>query len=68
MKLHLLFTSLALAVAAAEPDFGPYRLRTGDDAVWPPVERAYGGKIFKITEGKTWPRTSHATHVTEFKV
>lgn len=22
----------------------------------------------KITEGKTWPRTSHATHLTEFQV
>jgi uncharacterized PurR-regulated membrane protein YhhQ (DUF165 family) len=30
-------------VAALEADYGPYRLRQGGDAVWPPVERAYGG-------------------------
>ncbi len=31
-------------MAALEADEGPYRLRHGDDAVWPPRERAYGGE------------------------
>ena len=25
-------------------------------------------KNSKITEGKNWPRTSHATHVSEFRI
>ena len=25
-------------------------------------------KNSKVTEGKTWPRTAHATHVTEFRI
>ena len=25
-------------------------------------------KNSKITEGKTWPRTQHATHVSEFRI
>lgn len=29
---------------ALEADEGPYRLRRGGDAVWPPRERAYGGE------------------------
>lgn len=32
-------------VAALEADVGPYRLHRGDDAVWPPKARAYGGEI-----------------------
>ena len=46
--------SANLPVAAAEPDFGPYRLRTGDDAVWPPVERAYGGKVETLWRRWSW--------------
>jgi queuosine precursor transporter len=30
---------------AFELDVGPYRLRRGCDAVWPPKQRAYGGEI-----------------------
>jgi queuosine precursor transporter len=30
---------------ALEVDEGPYRLRRGSDAAWPPKERAYGGEI-----------------------
>jgi len=33
-----------LPMAALEADVGPYRLRRGSDAVWPPRERAYGGE------------------------
>lgn len=32
-------------VAALEADEGPYRLRRGEDAAWPPKERAYGGEV-----------------------
>jgi uncharacterized PurR-regulated membrane protein YhhQ (DUF165 family) len=31
-------------MAALEADEGPYRLRRGGDAVWPPKDRAYGGE------------------------
>jgi hypothetical protein len=34
-----------LPMAALEADEGPYRLRRGEDAVWPPRERAYGGAV-----------------------
>jgi hypothetical protein len=33
-----------LPIAALEADEGPYRLRRGGDAVWPPRDRAYGGE------------------------
>jgi len=33
-----------LPMAALEADEGPYRLRRGGDAAWPPRERAYGGE------------------------
>jgi hypothetical protein len=32
-------------IAALEADEGPYRLRHGEDAVWPPKARAYGGEV-----------------------
>lgn len=41
-------------MAAAEPDFGPYRLRTGNDAVWSPVDRAYGGKVETFWRRWSW--------------
>lgn len=33
-----------IPVPAREYEPGPYRLRHGEDAVWPPATRAYGGK------------------------
>ena len=30
-------------ISALDDDAGPYRLRHGEDAVWPPAGRAYGG-------------------------
>lgn len=44
-------------MAALEADEGPYRLRRGGDAVWPPKERAYGGEVQTAWEkmrGPAW--------------
>lgn len=35
----------AIPVPAREYEPGPYRLRHGEDAVWPPADRAYGGQV-----------------------
>jgi hypothetical protein len=35
-------------VAALEADDGPYRLRRGEDAAWPPKARAYGGEALDL--------------------
>jgi uncharacterized PurR-regulated membrane protein YhhQ (DUF165 family) len=37
------FENDAIPVPARDYEPGPYRLRHGEDAVWPPAERAYGG-------------------------
>lgn len=39
----------AIPVPAREYEPGPYRLRHGEDAVWPPPARAYGGKVEETT-------------------
>jgi uncharacterized PurR-regulated membrane protein YhhQ (DUF165 family) len=39
------FGNGAFPVPAREYEAGPYRLRSGADAVWPPPARAYGGPV-----------------------
>jgi uncharacterized PurR-regulated membrane protein YhhQ (DUF165 family) len=43
------FENGAIPLPAREAEPGPYRLRHGDDAVWPPQVRAYGGPVEQST-------------------
>jgi hypothetical protein len=45
-------------MAALEADERPYRLRRGEDAVWPPRERAYGGAV-----ETTWKRAERPRRI-----